>query len=48
MRGARAAPVYLRVIIMFCDMSVFMTFIILSDIIFFRKDLDIIYLVIND
>ena len=48
MRGARVAPVYLRVEIVFYDVSVFMVSIILDDIIFSREDLDIIYLIIDN
>ena len=47
-RGARVASAYLYITVMFCDVSVFMISIILDDIIFFRKDLDIMYLIINN
>ena len=46
--GARAALVYFYITIIFCDVSVFIVFIILGDIIFFREDFDIIYLIIDN
>ncbi len=45
---ARAAPVYLYITVIFCDVSVFIIFIILGDIIFSREDFNIMYLVINN
>ncbi len=45
---ARAAPVYLYITVIFCDVTVFIIFIILDDIIFSREDLDILYLIINN
>ena len=46
--SARAAPVYLYITAMLCDVTVFIVFITLSNITFSREDLDIIYLVINN
>ena len=46
--SARAASVYFYITIIFCDVTVFIVFIILDDIIFSRKDFDIIYLIINN
>ncbi len=45
---ARVAPVYLYIIIILYDVSVFIVSITLNDIIFSREDLDIIYLIINN
>ncbi len=46
--GARVTPVYFYITTMLYDVSVFIIFIILNNIIFSREDLDIIYLIINN
>jgi hypothetical protein len=48
MRGAHVSPVYFRVLIVFCDVSVFMTIIILNNIAFSKENFDVIYLIIDN
>ncbi len=46
--SARVTPVYLYIMAVFCDVPVFIVFIVLSNITFFREDLDVVYVIINN
>jgi hypothetical protein len=46
--NAHVSPVYFRISVIFCDVSVFIIFIILDNIVFSREDLDVIYLIIDN
>jgi hypothetical protein len=48
MRDTHASLVYFRISIVFCDVSVFIIIIILDNITFSKKDLDVIYLIIDN
>ena len=46
--NARIASVYFYITAVLCDVPVFIIFIVLGNIIFFKEDVDIVYLIINN